>query len=408
MTTILHADMDAFYASVEQLDRPELAGLPVIVGGLGTRGVVSAASYEARPFGVRSAMPMIEARRLCPHGIFLPGRMERYVELSEQIREIFEEFTPIVEPLSVDEAFLDVTASIRLLGAPIEIARALKRRVREAASLTVSVGIGPTKMVAKIASARSKPDGLLEVAPDEVSAFLGPLPLDWLWGVGPVTREHLVSGGLVTIGDVRDADPALLRKLLGRQGLEIQALAHGHDDRHVEADRARKSIGEENTFSGNVGDGDLVRDTILAHADAIARRLRTEGLRGRTVTLKAKLAQRLSPGKYPLVTRRTTLSSPTDDGHLIGREALALWKSIAEGTSIRLVGVAISGLERREAAQVDLFEPKPTKRREALNRALDAIAERFGENALVRGIGTVDRAAPTEAIKRRRRKPEEE
>ena len=403
---ILHADMDAFYASVEQLDRPELVGLPVIVGGLGTRGVVSAASYEARPFGVRSAMPMIEARRLCPHGVFLPGRMARYVEVSEQIREIFEEFTPIVEPLSLDEAFLDVTASIRLLGPPREIARALKQRVREATGLAVSVGIGPTKMVAKIASARSKPDGLLEVLPGDVRTFLRPLPIDWLWGVGPKMRERLEGMGLRTIGDVMDADPEFLRKQLGRGGLELQDLARGHDPRRVEADRARKSVGEENTFSGNLRDGDVVRDTIVAHAEAVARRLRTEGLRGRTVTLKAKLSERLAPGKYPLVTRRTTLVTPTDDGAAIGRAALALWKEMAPGVSIRLIGVAVSGLEGREHAQVDLFEPVRMQRRESLNRALDTIAERFGENALVRGIGSPERAAPTEAIKRRGRKPE--
>jgi DNA polymerase-4 len=404
---ILHADMDAFYASVEQLDRPELVGQPVIVGGLGPRGVVSAASYEARPFGVRSAMPMVEARRLCPQGVFLSGRMERYVEVSERIREVFEEFTPIVEPLSLDEAFLDVTASIRLLGSPLEIARALKRRVREVTGLAVSVGIGPTKMVAKIASARSKPDGLLEVVPEEVPAFLRPLSIDWLWGVGPVLRQRLESAGLQTIADLADADADFLRKHFGRLGFEIQELARGHDTRRVEADRARKSIGEENTFARDVRDGNEVRDTIVAHAEAIARRLRDEKIRGRTVTLKAKLARRVAPGKYPLVTRRTTLATATDDGDAIGRAALALWKSIAEGASIRLVGVAVSGLEARDPAQGDLFDAARSTRRDALNQALDKIAGRFGEDKLVRGIGAVDRAAPTGAIKRRGPKEED-
>jgi len=402
VAVILHADMDAFYASVEQLDRPELVGLPVIVGGLGPRGVVSAASYEARPFGVRSAMPMVEARRLCPQGVFIPGRMDRYVELSEVIRTVFEEFTPIVEPLSLDEAFLDVTASIRLLGEPIAIARALKRRVREETGLAVSVGIGPTKMVAKIASAKSKPDGLLEVRPEDVSVFLRPLAVEWLWGVGPTTRARLEAGGFRTVADLADASPDRLRAVVGRLGDDLRALASGQDPRRVEADALRKSISEENTFAGDVRDGEEVRGTIIAHAEAVARRLRGEGLVGRTVTVKAKLSRRLGPGKYPLVTRRSSFAEATDDGQAIASAALALWNEIAAQAPIRLIGVGVSALGKRAERQTDLFAGNRSNRRDALNRALDHINDRFGEHALVRGALVVERAAPTEAIKRKR------
>ncbi|MGH7859096.1 MAG: DNA polymerase IV [Candidatus Binatia bacterium] len=398
--TILHADMDAYYASVEQNDRPELRGKPVIVGGTGGRGVVTAASYEARRYGVHSAMPSVEARRLCPEGIFLRGRMERYVEVSREIRKVFHEFTPLVEPLSLDEAFLDVTASLRLFGTPLSLARELKRRVREVTGLPVSVGIGPTMMVAKIASALGKPDGLLEVKAEDVEHFLRPLPVRWLWGVGPVAAEALSRIGVTTIADVADCPPERLASAVGRSSAALQELARGIDRRQVDPDAERKSYGEENTFAADVGDGDAVRGAILAHADAIARRLRADDRRGRTVVLKLKLARRIGPGRYPLLTRSRTLPSPTDDGRTIAEIALALWDDAHEGRRIRLVGVSVTHLAARaDGDQLDLFGQAAPGRREALNQAIDRILARHGDHALLRGGATVERAAPTLALK---------
>ncbi|HTO58515.1 MAG TPA: DNA polymerase IV [Pseudomonadales bacterium] len=402
---IIHADMDAFYASVEQRDHPELRGLPVIVGGTGGRGVVSAASYEARTFGVRSAMPSVEARRLCPDGVFLPGRMAHYVAVSREIRAVFEEFTPVVEPLSLDEAFLDITESLRLLGPPIEIGRRLKTRVRERTQLAVSVGIAPTKMVAKIASAWCKPDGLLEVRPDGVAEFLAPLSIDHLWGVGPVTQTRLRSVGMNTIGDIAAADAATLQRVLGDHGVALWKLARGIDDRIVDADRGRKSYGEENTFSRDVGDGETVRSGIIAHAEAVARRLRHDCVVGSTIALKAKLADRIGPGRYRLLTRRTTLKTPTDDGKVISDVALRLWREWGLHRKIRLIGVSISGIRAAAAAeQLALFEsgaPGATRKRSALNRAVDDIVARFGDASISRGLAKAEKAAPTLAIKER-------
>jgi DNA polymerase-4 len=397
--TILHADMDAFYAAVEQRDRPELRGKPVIVGGTGGRGVVTAASYEARVFGVHSAMPMVEARRLCPDGIFLPGRMSRYVEVSAAIRSVFHEFTPDVEPLSLDEAFLDVTASLRLLGAPLDIARRLKARVREATDLTVSVGIGPTKMIAKIASALSKPDGLLLVPPDAVEGFLRPLAVDWLWGVGPVMHARLREAGVATIGDLADLAPAELGRRIGRPARAFASLARGIDPRAVDAGWRRKSYGEENTFARDLVDGDELRRTIVAHAEAVARRLRADRRAARTVVVKIKLAERIAPGKYRLLTRSHKLPAATDDGRTISEAALGLWRREAPGKRVRLIGVSVSGVADVDASQLGLFGRGPKERGAALNRALDAIAGRFGERALIRGGVVVERAAPTGALK---------
>ncbi|MBI1816998.1 MAG: DNA polymerase IV [Deltaproteobacteria bacterium] len=404
---ILHADMDAFYASVEQRDRPELRGKPVIVGGTGVRGVVNAASYEARVFGVHSAMPTVEARRLCADAVFLPGRMNHYVAVSREIQAIFEEFTPQVEPLSLDEAFLDVTASLRLLGSPVEIARALKARVKERTHLVVSVGIGPTKMIAKIASGLSKPDGLVEVRPEQAKSFLAPLSVDQLWGVGPVTCDRLRRAGLTTVGQLAAADPVVLQRVLGDHGVALWELANGRDARSVDPDRERKSYGEENTFERDMRDGDEVRRSIIAHAEAIAQRLRHDGCAGLTVTLKVKLAQRLAPGRYPLLTRRTTLAAPTDDGKLISDTALRLWREWALRPRIRLVGVSMSGIKPASSLQLSLFDNASTSthKRRALNRAVDAIAARFGDETISRGLARAPKAAPTLSIKERRPKP---
>src|SRR4029077_7219546 len=261
---ILHADMDAFYASVEQRDRPELRGRPVIVGGASGRGVVTAASYEARQFGVHSAMPMAQARALCPQAVIVSGDMAKYRRIGAQIRTIFGSVSPPVEPLSLDEAFIDVTASVTLLGAPLVIGRLVKDRVRDATGLAVSVGIGPGKMVAKIASDLSKPDGLLEVPPDGVAAFLHPLPAGRLWGVGPVTEAALARAGIATIGDLAARPPAQAAAAVGRMAAEhLVRLARGQDARIVQPDLAAKSYGEEGTFGRDAADERVVRAAII-------------------------------------------------------------------------------------------------------------------------------------------------
>jgi len=399
---VLHADMDAFYASIEQRDRPELRGLPVIVGGTGTRGVVSAASYEARAYGVHSAMPSVEARRRCPDGIFLPGRMEHYVAVSRQILRLFEEITPAVEPLSVDEAFLDVTASQLLLGEPLAIAHRLKERVREQTGLTVSIGIAPSKMVAKIASALSKPDGLLAVPPDAVRSFLAPLGIERLWGVGPIGQSRLRALGLHTVGDVARADRAAIERTLGSHGVSLWKLANGDDPRAVEPGRERQSYGEENTFSRDLGDGEEIRSSIIAHAEAVGRRLRRDGRCGGTVTLKVKLAKGLGGGRYPLLTRRTSLPAATDDGHVLAEAALQLWQDWRLGARIRLVGVAVSGICEAPAMQLSLFRDEVVAgagKRSSLNRAVDEIVDRFGVASISRGLVRAEKAAPTLTLK---------
>ena len=382
--TIVHADMDAYYAAVEQRDRPELRGRPVIVSGGGPRGVVLTASYEARPFGVHSAMPAVEARRLCPDAVWVAPRMRHYAALARPIRAVFAEFTPLVEPLSLDEAFLDVTASLTLFGGARAIGERLRGRVREEVDLAVSVGIGPTKTIAKIASGVCKPDGLLEVPAADADAFLRPLPVGALWGVGPRAQASLSRLGLDTVGAVADADPAWLERQLGRFGPALRRMARGLDERAVDPARERKSYGEEETFTRDLRDGPEVRRTIAAHAEAVARRLRADGRRGRTVTLKIKLHQPIGPGKYPVLTRRTSLPEAVDDGPLIAATALALWEGVKDGIQIRLAGVAVSGIEDAGAGQMSLFDGEARKR-QALNQALDKLESRFGQGAVRRG-----------------------
>ena len=391
---VLHADMDAFYASVEQRDRPELRGRPVIVGGTSTRGVVMAASYEARPFGVRSAMPTAQARALCPDAVFLPGDMRKYQRVSAQIRAVFGSVSSMVEPLSLDEAFIDVTASRTLLGRPLAIGRLLKERVRAATGLAVSVGIGPGKMIAKIASDLSKPDGLLEVLPEDVDAFLRPLPVWRLWGVGPVTQARLADVGITTVGDLAERSSALAT-VVGRAAAEhLGRLARGVDVRAVEPDLAAKSYGEEGTFGADVRDDATVRAALVLHADAVARRLRHDGVRGRVVVVKIKLAEPLGGGKFRLLTRRTTLAEPTDDGKTLGDAALALWAQHRPRKAVRLVGVAMAGIEDAASEQLALFA-NGAARRAALNRALDRIVERFGRESIVRGGGREEKGLTT-------------
>jgi DNA polymerase-4 len=401
---VLHADMDAFYAAVEQRDRPELRGKPVIVGGTGRRGVVSAASYEARAFGVHSAMPAFEARRLCPDGIFLRGSMRRYAQESQRIFEIFRRFTPQVQGLSLDEAFLDVTGTERLFGPPRELARRLRAVVRDETGLAVSVGIAPVKLVAKIASDLAKPDGLLEVPAAELRAFLDPLPVGRIWGVGPVARARLGAAGFHSVGDLARAEPALVATLLGDWGLGVARLARGEDLSEVEPYREPVSYSEENTFGRDVRDRDALRATIIAHAEAVARRLRSDGLRARTVVLKLKLARRVAPGPrgYPLLTRQSTFATATDDGDAIARAGFELLDRADLAQPVRLLGVGVTNLVAAGEDQLPLFGRQDgSARRDRLNRALDEVSRRFGSGAVVRGGGgDAQRAGLSHQIKR--------
>jgi DNA polymerase-4 len=393
--------MDAFFASVEQRDRPELRGRPVVVGGSGSRGVVAAASYEAREYGIRSAMPSVEARRLCPELIFVSGDMARYAAESRRIFEIFRSFSPLVEGLSLDEAFLELTGSERLLGPAREVGERLRREVRATTELPISVGIGPIKMVAKIASGAAKPDGLLEIRPDAVRSFLDPLPARKIWGVGPVAGERLEGFGYRTIGDLARADEDSLRRRLGDWGVAIGRLSRGEDLREVEPHREAVSLSEENTFDRDIADRGLLEATILTHAEAVARRLRRQGLVARTVVLKWRLGRRAREGPrgYPARTRQLTLPEPTDDGAVVARVASSLLTD-ALAEPVRLIGVGVSGLidASGRASQLSLFEdvdvqsgaPRPTAQRRELNRALDVLADRFGD-------GVVRRASQGEA-----------
>jgi DNA polymerase-4 len=381
---IIHLDMDAFYASVEVLDDPSLAGKPVIVGGGRERGVVTSASYEARPFGVHSAQPVATAMRLCPHGIFLPVRMARYQDVSEIIFEIFRRFTPLVEPLSIDEGFLDVTGSRRLFGSAETIAREIKRLVREEVGLTVSAGIASTKFVAKIASDLGKPDGLVCVAQEKTQAFLSPVPITRLWGVGAVTFKALKRMGVATIGDLSRVPAERLRREFGKHGEHLHLLSRGIDPRCVETHRPVKSMGREETFSEDLLDRETLNRELLSLATKVARRVRRHGLTGKTVTLKVKY------GDFESVTRSATLDTPTNDAARVYAtcgELLA--KTMAGARPVRLLGIYLSRLTSGllPAGQLSLLEDEGGRqRRQQLHAALDDLAERFGEDAVVPGM----------------------
>jgi DNA polymerase-4 len=371
---ILHVDMDAFYASVEQRDDPALRGRPVIVGGHARRGVVLAASYEVRPFGVRSAMPMARALTLAPDAVVVPPRHDAYADVSARVFEILGSVTPLVEPLSLDEAFLDVTASRALFGAPAEIARRLRARIADEVGLPASAGIAGVKLVAKIASDMAKPNGQLEVPPDGGAAFLAPLPVSRLWGVGPKSARALAAMGFEAVGDIARADPDALARKLGPSGRALWEQAIALDPRPVVPDRDAKSIGSEDTFDEDLSSAAALLPRVHAQALRVARRLRAAGLRARTVQLKLKRAD------FTLVTRRATLDEPTDDGQVLYRTAAALLaREPARPT--RLTGVSAQNLVAAAPPQLGLFAPPPTPA-QALNRALDKIAERFGSSSV--------------------------
>ncbi len=370
---IIHLDMDAFYASVEQRDQPELRGRPVIVGGHPRRGVVLAASYEVRPLGVRSAMPMAEALRLAPQAVVVPPRFEAYAAASEAVFEILESVTPLCEPLSLDEAFLDVTASRQLFGEATAIARDIRARIARQLQLPASAGIAEVKFAAKIASDLAKPDGQREVPPGQTRAFLAPLPIGRLWGVGRKTAALLAPLGLRTIGDLASRDPDWLeRRLPG--GRQLWELSQGIDPREVVPDRAARSIGAEDTFDEDLPAAELVPH-VHGQALRVGRRLRRAGCKARVVQLKLKLSD------FQLLTRQTTLPEPTDDGQTIYRAAADLLSRQDLRKTVRLTGVSAHAIAVQEP-QLALFQPPPD-RAQRLNAALDRIADRFGRQAVI-------------------------
>jgi len=368
--------MDAFYASIEQRDRPELKGLPVLVGGpRDARGVVSAASYEARRFGVHSAMPLRVAARLCPHGVFLPVRMERYLEVSRRVFAIFARYSPLVEPLSVDEAFLDLTGCERLFGGPVEAARALRAEIRARCGLTASVGVAPNKFLAKLASDLEKPDGLVVVPREDVAGFLAPLPVERMWGIGPRGAEALHRLGIRTFGDLAGAPVARLRAEFGAAAAGLQALARGEDGRPVLTGREPKSVGHETTFPEDVTDEETLHATLVSLTDQVAARLRRHGLRARCVTLKLRYAP------FETITRRRTLPDPTWLTRPLLEAALGLLAgALRRRAPVRLIGVSTSSF----SGQTTLFPPGGP-REEAVDHAVDEVRARFGAAALRRG-----------------------
>lgn len=375
---IIHLDMDAFYASVEMLDNPTLKGKPVIVGGPKQRGVVSAASYEARKFGIHSAQPMAVAMRACPQGHFLPVRMARYKEVSDQIFAIFSQYTPLIEPLSLDEAFLDVTASVQLFGPSESIAQAIKKSVLENIGLTVSAGVASSKLVAKIASDLDKPDGLTIVPAGKARQFLAPLPIERLWGVGKVTQKDLSLLNVKTIGDLSRLPKDLLQRRFGQQGLQLYFLSKGIDDREVHPERKAKSIGREETFGEDILEKIKAEREVLTLSQRVAKRLRRHGVGGRTITLKVTYHD------FSQITRSATLPAATDDGRTIYRLCLDLMGKTDIGLKpVRLLGISISQLARPGDGQLLLFNPSPGPEKERrLNRALDAIQDKYGDQVI--------------------------
>jgi DNA polymerase-4 len=384
---ILHVDMDAFYASVEQRDRPELRGKPVIVGGSAeSRGVVCAASYEARKFGVHSAMPTSRAHRLCPHGIFLPIRMGHYAQISRQIREILLSFTPLVEPLSLDEAYLDVHGSEPLFGPAPEIAKNIKERIHMELNLVASIGVAPNKFLAKLASDISKPDGLLFIEADQANTFLAPLPVTRIWGVGAKGEKRLHQLGIRTIGELAAMPERFLVEQLGEAGQWMWQLANGHDDRAVVPDREAKSISTETTFARDIRDPLILRGCLLELVDQLGQRIRHNGVRTRTVELKVRSSD------FRTHTRSQTLPEATDVTDTLWKAAVALLEQRVPKNlyPVRLLGVGATALVREPATSATLFEDHWDTKQHHLDRTVDAIRAQFGPKGIRRG-SLVDR-----------------
>jgi DNA polymerase-4 len=375
--TVLHVDLDAFFAAVEQRDRPELRGKPVIVGGGGPRdrGVVSAASYEARAFSVHSAMPLRTAAALCPGAIFLPVDGRKYTAVSREVMAILRRFTPRVEQVSIDEAFLDVAGSEPLFGEPPQIARSIKEAIRSELGLTASVGVATSKLVAKVASDLRKPDGLVIVAPGEEAAFLAPLPIGRLWGVGEKMRLALAEIGVRLIGDLALVPDDVLRRRFGANGPVLAARARGVDPSPVQDEREAKSVSHEHTFEADTAEWDVIERTLLALAEGVAARLRADGVQATTIAVKVR------DSTFATVTRQRTLPQPTDLADPIWRTAVELARPQVRGIRVRLLGIAARGLTREE--QPSLFPTGEERRRRAVE-AVDALRQRYGPRVLTR------------------------
>ena len=383
--TILHVDMDAFYASVEVLRDPSLAGRPLIVGGSGDRGVVASCSYEARAYGISSAMPSARARRLCPHAVFVPGDLSRYAGYSRRIHDVFTSYTPLVEGISLDEAFLDVAGARRLFGPAEAIARAIRDRILAEVGLGCSVGVGSSKLVAKLASKRAKPratlsgvepgPGVVVVPPGEELAFLHPMPVSALWGVGPALEERLRARGVETVGDLAAVPRETVVRWLGAAaGQQLHELAWARDARPVEPERAPKSVGHEETFAVDLVDPADLRREIVRQSDAVAGRLRAASLAGRTVTVKVRF------NDFRTITRSRTVTDPVDTGPAVAAVATALVDGVDPGPGVRLLGVSVAGLSGGGVRQLSLAEEGEAWA--DASRAVDTVRSRFGDAAV--------------------------
>jgi DNA polymerase-4 len=392
--TILHVDMDAFFAAVEQRDRPELRGRPVIVGGgPAGRAVVCAASYEARPFGVHSAMPVAQAARLCPQAAVLPLRIDHYRAVAREVRDVLLAFTPVVEPLSLDEAFLDVRGCEGLFGPAPRIAGQVKARVKAETGLTASVGVASNKFLAKLASDLGKPDGLVVVEPQTAAAFLAPLPVGRVWGVGAKGERRLQALGVRTVGELAALPGQVLIDHFGESGRQLHELAHGRDPRPVVPDRLAKSVSTETTFATDIGDRAVLRGWLLSLAEELGERLRRLGARARTVELKVRSAD------FQTRSRSQTLADPSDLTESLWRATAGLFDERVPDAwlPVRLLGVAVSGLVRGELVQGDLFEGAWRGKQQALDRVQDAIRQKFGADAIRRAGGASGDGPPPPA-----------
>ncbi len=382
---ISHVDMDAFFASVEQRDNPDFRGKPVVVGsdpknGIG-RGVVSTCSYEARKYGICSAMPISVAYRKCPAAIFLPVDMEKYARVSQEIHQILCAFTPDIEPVSIDEAFLDISATYKLFGTPYNTGVLMKSRIKKETGLTASVGIAPTKMAAKIASDLKKPDGLVEVRRENLLDFLWPLDAGRLWGVGKKAKDALNELGIITIGDLAKTDVREIINLFGKNGVSFWRLANGMDERELEIDREAKSISNEITFEEDTSDKEKIISALISLCEKVSQRLRREGLKAKTITLKLRFED------FQTFTKSVTLFSSTNFFDIISREVKQLFYGFKYGKRlVRLIGLKVSNLYPADLKE-NLFEDKEDVKREQVHKAIDQIKEKFGSGSIVRAAG---------------------
>ena len=388
---IMHVDMDAFFASIEQLDHPEYKGHPVIVGGLSSRGVVATCSYEARKFGVHSAMPISRAKKLCPDGIYVYPRMDRYKEVSHQIFSIMKEFTPHIEPLSIDEAFLEVSGMSTMYSGPKALGRAIKDRVFEETGLIISAGLAPNKFLAKLASDLDKPDGLVVIPYGREKEILAPLPIKRIWGVGPRTEKILKTGGFHLMRHIQAlSDESSLIPLVGNQARRIWELANGIDDRPVETDRKIQSIGAEETYEEDLTDGSAIELEFRYFANRLSKRLRKRNLLGHTVSIKVRYDD------FTTVSRQKRLDTPSDHEHVFFETALLLWNKLMQDKTsgltfmdppgpIRLLGLTVSGLDEEVPMQDSLFESPKNETENKLAGVLDSLESKFGETAVMSG-----------------------